>query len=281
MIVLYLIFALSVWIFSSALKVDKLLSYALMLSPFFIYFSILVNGTEILSVSFLLITLGLLYKKSPLAGLFLGLAALSKYPNLIFLPLLLFSGNRKKIVTAFLLLVLVTIPWLAFNYTFYGNPLYAYLSSVSLNVTSNNPISIPIVPFLMGLVLPMLFFFVGLAHMKSKNIKEIPIKLKSALKGNRFTKISVAFSCLAILGYFVITLHTDYFGQIRYAYLIYTSASLFVLIILQKEIRGAPKLLRNIAIISFLILVLSFASFYNTMSRKYLGTVNVNSNTSP
>lgn len=278
-IVLYLIFIISIWLFSRSLKFDKLLSYCLILSPFFIYFSLLTNGTEILSVSFLLITLGLLYKKSPLSGLFLGLAALSKYPNLIFLPLLLFAGDKKKIFLAYSIFALVTIPWLAFNYIFYGNPLYAYLSSISLNVTTGNSISIPIIPFLIGILIPILFLIFGLSN-KFKNIRTLPKELKNTLKNNEFTKISILFSGLAVLGYLVITQHTDYFGQIRYSYLIYTSASLFTLIVLQKEIKSIPKILNYLVILAFLILIICFVSFYHTTTTTYLGQINVNSNTS-
>jgi len=277
---LYVIFIISIFVFSNALKFDKILLYSVMLSPFFIYFSLLANGTELLSVSFLLMMLGSLYKKSPLSGVFLGLAALSKYPNLVFLPLLLFMENNKKTVVAYLLFILITIPWLIFNYVFYGNPIYAYTSSISFNITTSNPISIPVVPFLIGLSIPTAFLLLGLLHKKYINIKDIKDELKSTLTHNYFTKISIAFSTLAIIGYVIITLHTDYFGQIRYSYLIYLSSSLFVLIILQKEIKRTPKLLRNITILSFLILLFSFAGFYIITNETYLGSVNLNHNNS-
>jgi hypothetical protein len=183
--------------------------------------------------------------------------------------------------------ILVTIPWLAFNYVFYGNPLYAYVSSISLNVTTSNPISITIIPFLMGVAIPTAFLLIGLLMRcgiwdatSFENIRAVKNELKSALRDNEFTKISVVFSGLAVLGYVIITLHTDYFGKIRYSYLIYTSASLFALIILQKEIKAAPKLLRNIVIFSFMILLLSFATFYIITTTTYLGKVNVASNDS-
>ncbi len=278
-IILYFIFVISIWFFSKALKFDKLLSYCLILSPFFIYFSLLANSAEVLSVSFLLITLGFLYKKSPISGLFLGLAALSKYPNLIFLPLLLFAGNRKKIVAAYSLFILITIPWFAFNYIYYGNPLYAYLGSVSLNVTTSGPISIPVFPFLIGLFVPLVYLLIGLRDKFKGNLKLFQNEVKTRLMESEFTKIAILFSCLAILGYFIIALHTDYFGQIRYSYLIYTSATLFALIILQKEIKKNPKILKDIVIAAFLLLVISFIVFY-LEAVPYLSKVNVNSNSS-
>lgn len=278
MIALYIIFILSIWFFSRALKFDKILTYCIMLSPFFIYFSLLVNSTEILSVSFLLITLGFLYKKNPLAGLFLGLAALSKDPNLIFLPLLLFSGNKKRIVAAYSLFVLITVPWLAFNYMIYGNPFYAYLGSVSLNITTSNSISIPIIPFLVGLFVPVMYLILGLRK-KFGNLKSLQSELKTILKNSKFTKISILFSCLAVLAYFIIALHTDFLGQIRYAYLIYTSASLFALIILQNTIRNNTKVLKEIMIFAFLLLIVAFFAYYYEAAF-FMQTINVNSNIS-
>ena len=275
-IALCLIFAVSVWFFGRHLNADSALVYSIMFGPFFIYFSLLANGTEVLSVSFLLLMLGLLYRKSPLSGIFMGLAGLSKFPNLIFLPLLLFLGDRKKIAVSYLLFAIVTIPFLVFNYAFYGNPFEAYAGSVSLNIGASGPIQVPLIPFLVGIAFPALMICFGLAHLKPAEVRKT---LVSALRSSGFTKMASAFSVLAVVAYFIITLHTDYLARIRYAYLVYASAALFALIVLQKISSMRPALARNSAIFAGVVLVLSFAGYYG-FGHGYLSTLNLNSNSS-
>lgn len=118
LIVLYILFAAAIWFFCKSLKFDSLMAYGLMLSPFFVYMSLMINGTEILSLSLLLIMIGFIYRKSRIAGIFMGLAGLAKYPTLVFLPLLLFLGDKRKIAVSYALFALVTLPWLVFNYIF-------------------------------------------------------------------------------------------------------------------------------------------------------------------
>ena len=277
LVVLCIILAVSIWSFGKSLNLDNILTYSLMLSPFFIYFSLLVNTTEILSVSFLLITLGLLYKKNPAAGIFLALAGLSKDPNLIFIPMLLLLGEKKKIFVAYSLFVLVTLPWLLFNYWFYGNPFYGYISDFTFNVASTTSLSIPIIPILIGIAIPVIYMLLGLSSSGIKKARQIVI---SSLKKSSFTAIAMAFSILAVIAYLIIAQNTDPFGKIRFAYLLYLPATLFALIVMQQEIKKMPKLRIYSVSLSAILLIGAFASFYYTETTTQLGSVNVNWNRS-
>jgi hypothetical protein len=278
LIVLYLLFALAIWFFCKSLKFDVLLGYGLMLSPFFVYLSLMVNGTEILSLSLLLIAIGFIFRKSSFAGIFIGAAGLAKYPILIFLPLLLFLGDKKKIAVSYLLFALTTLPWLAFNYIFYGNLLEAYIGSITLNVTNNPSFSIPIIPILLSFAIPAFVLAVGLLYVKAGG-RKLKGSIASALRESSFTRFALVFLVLALAAYVVMAKSSGFFDQVRYAYCLYGAGAFFALIILQHEIRSVKNLGKVVALTAIVILSISPVTYY-AITRDYSSAGNVNSRNS-
>jgi hypothetical protein len=279
LIVLFIIFVLALWYFGKSLDFDSLLLYGIMLNPFFLYLSFVFNGTEILSLSFMLIAIGLIYRKKPTAGLFMGLAGLSKYPTLIFLPMLFFLKDRKKIITSFIFLILITMPWLVFNYIFYGNPFESYIADFTFNVVQTNnflaaiPISIPIIPILVSIGVPILFLVVGLLFSGKKDIKKIVV---DALKGKEFAKMSSVFLVLAFVGYLVVSLHTYILSQLRYSYFLCATSVFFTLIILQHLSKNDNRIKGKFIVTSIIILAISITGYYYIINHTYFAVYNIN-----
>jgi len=105
---------------SEALKFDPTLFYLLSLNPYVLVMGLL-NGTELLSFVFLELFLWALLKDRSSSGIFLGLACLSRYSMLCFLPLILFHRNLKKIIKSLFFFSLSLSPWLAYNFYKFGN----------------------------------------------------------------------------------------------------------------------------------------------------------------
>lgn len=155
--------------FAEKYKMNKLFFYSLSLSPT-ILLGGLFAGTELLSLSVLM--LGFVYLNQ--IGLFLSLAFLTRYTNIIFLPLALFLKDWKKILkNAIIFLIPLTI-WLLYNYITSGSPFTSLINSYALNVKYR---SYYIMPFnfidliLVGNYL-WIFFILGF-YKRIKNFKKI------------------------------------------------------------------------------------------------------------
>ncbi|MBW6451320.1 MAG: hypothetical protein K0B02_01140 [DPANN group archaeon] len=117
--------------FAEKWNLDKNLFYPLSMSFFVLFFGAS-NGTEILSVSFLLLFFA--YIETILAGGFIALAFLSRYTVITLVPFLLLQRNIKKIFLSSLLFLLILSPWFLYNFYMTGNPLMSVIDSYSLNV---------------------------------------------------------------------------------------------------------------------------------------------------
>ena len=265
LIVLFAIFLLSIRFLARSLEVDMLLIYGLMLNPYFIYLSFTIDSTDILSVSMIMVAIALLYKKDPLCGLFFGIAGLSKYPALIFLPLILLLENRDKVLRSFSLFLLITLPWLIFNYVYFANPLASYLSSIDLTLANSNiPTSISAFPAIASLIMPAVFLVVGMLHFRPAQIKKL---LSSSFRSSFYAKILLLFIPLSVLCYLVLSLHSTGFDQTRFADFISLSGILIIIPILQKGSENAVHLTRDVAIASASIMIIAMAlnlsAYYN------------------
>lgn len=119
---------------SESLRIDPRLFYALMLNPFLLVNGLSV-GTELLSISLLqLVVSSVLARRGFDAGITAGLQSLVRYTNLIYLPLVLFTKNIRKILFALLAVALLFTPWLLYNMLATGSPLTSIANSYALNV---------------------------------------------------------------------------------------------------------------------------------------------------
>ena len=119
------------------------LAKSLNLNPFYFYlfsantfvlFNGLIEGSELLALVLLELFIAYLIEDKPYSTIFLSLACLTRYPFVIFFPLLLFhKGIKNKIISA-LLFVVPFIPWFIYNKIHYGNILYSITDSFALNI---------------------------------------------------------------------------------------------------------------------------------------------------
>ncbi len=124
---------------SKVLNLDPLVFYALTLTPFMVNMSF-IGGTELLSFALLELCIASILAKDKkygpaLSGVFMGLSLLTRYTNLIFLPILLFNKNLKKMAASGIALLLTLSPWLIYNFVKTGNALTSLASSFLINIT--------------------------------------------------------------------------------------------------------------------------------------------------
>lgn len=232
LVIVYALFAASVLIAARKLKLDYTISLALFLSPYFIFMSLFLNSEEILSVIFMLIALGFLYKKHPIAGVFIGLAGLGKETALIFLPMLMFLGGRKNILVGIALFAAITAPWLLFNSYFFGSPIASYMAAVNINVLNGAPLSLPLVPFLGAIAYPLGILALGLGLLGAKRTRAA---ISSFMKKDKdLARLLLVFLVLSIIASTAISLRKGPSDQFRYGYLITTAVCLFSAAILSR-----------------------------------------------
>ncbi|MEM0106627.1 MAG: hypothetical protein QXS03_00155 [Candidatus Micrarchaeaceae archaeon] len=281
----YLIFLLILLLIASLVAakkfdLDPLMLYSIFMSPFVIGTTILYNGGPILGLCLGIITVAFAVKKSYKAGIFLGLSGLAKYDSLIISPLLFLLGDKEKTLKAIILSIIVTIPWLLFNFFLFGNPLQSYL--VSLNEIQPQGIGIIGLFSLLSKILwyPLILFiiatmiFVYLSHESLFSIKQINKKI---LKDQR-SLIIISFLLLAFAGFlFVYNKAQD---RLQLGYLLYAGMALVAAVTLNSKKVTSIKLkigklhYQSGQIIPYLIFIFSLILLLNL----YAGWSHINFN---
>ena len=230
---------------SKSMGIDYLLLGSLVALPYLVIFPFMVNSEEMLSLSLMMLSLALLRKGRWQSGLVMGLACLSKYTALIFFPILILAGDRKKIAYSYIALFLVTMPWLLFNYAAFGNPFFSYLSSirVSLESTMSSSFSAAALASIMaGFVPAVLALAVIYSKYAKKRISGIKKNIRNAFKwnGNKDFLLIFLFLMLAALEFLILGIHESAFDQSRYGYFLFFSSALIFAYLISARIRTAP-----------------------------------------
>ncbi len=177
---IYIIFS-SLLFFLSSLTLAR--SLRLQVFPFFL-FSInafvllfaLREGTELLALALLEFALAFLIQNKNYAGFFLGLVCLTRYPFVVFFPLLLFHKSWKTRLLSALGFVIAFIPWFWYNKVHYGNIFYSIADSYALNVLYRDyvPHAFHWSSFLFAgnILLPLFFWGIFLVLYKQKFSRE-------------------------------------------------------------------------------------------------------------
>ncbi|MEM0087060.1 MAG: glycosyltransferase family 87 protein [Candidatus Micrarchaeaceae archaeon] len=224
-----LVYLLLIWAstyLADALGMNRLVTYAAFLSPYLLYFGFIVNGTEALSAALLLFGLGLISKRSSYAGILFGLAALAKYPAMIFFPLLFLLRKPKKIFYAFLLEAIVILPWLLFNYDVFGNPLASYMNAFDIALIT------PFEPLYLGTILSVFWYPALLCTIAILLFYMLRFRLKPRMREKIFIpksmagEIVIGFLVISIVEFMLVGWHYDVFSQSRFGYLSYFGVSL-------------------------------------------------------
>jgi len=146
--------------FSRIYDLNPLYLYVLVMSPYAVFYGAL-EGTELLFLSFLTLMLAEIHR--PRAGAWFGMAFLTRYTGALFVLLILFQKNMKKIVKTLFISGLIVLPWLIFNYIVLGHPFASMADSYALDVVERG-LTTPFKPqdlFLMtGLGIPFALLYV-------------------------------------------------------------------------------------------------------------------------
>ncbi|MDY6770996.1 MAG: hypothetical protein SV186_03510 [Candidatus Nanohaloarchaea archaeon] len=169
-------------------EIDLTKLYLLLLSPFIILHGTL-NGTEMLGLAFAMLFIADLSR--PRAGLWLGLAFLTRYTYVFLLPLVLFQRWPKKIVATYLISAVPVAAWFGHNWLVLGDPFASIANSVALNVRLRH-ISNPFNPVHIVLITGLSGLFIAAALVRRKASWKQP---------NATTTAMIAFAGLTILSY--------------------------------------------------------------------------------
>ena len=257
LILMVLLLLMATIYLSESIGTDYLILGSLVVLPYLVIFPFMVNSEEMLSLSLMMISLALLRKGRWQSGLVMGLACLSKYTALIFFPILIFAGDRKKIAYSYIALSLVTAPWLLFNYAAFGNPFFSYLSSirVSLESTMSSSFSAAaLASIVAGFVPAILVLVVIYSKPLKKGISGIKKNIVHAFKwnGNRNFLLIFVFLMLAALEFLILGIHESAFDQSRYGYFLFFSLALVLAYLISTRIQTVPTAYLKPAIYSLL-----------------------------
>ena len=221
------------------LDVDPLMLSSIIAGPFMISYTILYNGNEILASSFVLLTIGFIMAKKGRAGAFAALMALSKYASMFLLPLVLFLRKRNEIIKAATLFIIITLPWLVFNYLAFGSPIESY----TLQLIEIQPQSNTLMMFFSTLFsiigYPLIILIVGAAAVlylqglrKRGNAKALTMKMKNIIK-SRQAWLLASFFLLAFVEFAFVYNKTQ--GPIRLGYMLYLSLSIAAVLVISSS----------------------------------------------
>ncbi len=235
----------------------RLLFYFFSLGAFTLQYSIS-SGTELLGLALLELFITSIIK-GKVSGYYLGLAFLSRYSVLIFLPLMILNKNIKKIILNFLTFFGTIFPWLLFNYIHWGNPFTSIIDSYVNNILfrqylyqSFNPLQILTIS---NLFLP--FILIGLII----GLFSILIKRQNWFEENKIIFLFLFLTSLILYDYKNIPLK-----QIRYLFnltLPFAFFSTYGVLFLTKINKLPKKIIKISLIILFIVNYFSILSVVN------------------
>ena len=199
---------------AESLKLNKNIFYLLSLNSY-VFLTGLINGTELLSLSFLELFIAYLIKNKN-SGIFLGLSSLSRYTCISFFPLLLFHRNIKSIIKNFILFVIPFLPWFLYNYIKFGNMFMGIADSYANNIYFRNYIHQSInymhLIYVVNFLLP--FFLFGLIITLFKIFKSLKdnnfiYNWKKFIEKNIADILMILILIFSLYGYFKIPIKSS------------------------------------------------------------------------
>ncbi|MFH0970825.1 MAG: hypothetical protein V1776_05195 [Candidatus Diapherotrites archaeon] len=186
-----LYFIAVVWLYYHFSKKEKINSISFSLFAF-LFPTILIHsngGGDIFALAFLI--LSFLVPRPWMGGALFGLATLSRYNYLFFLPIL-FYHYRKSIVSFSISSIIVWVPWLWYNYSLTGNAFFSVDESFYLNVIQKGVFTIPDISVLFPLSVYFIILMTQHAHFQKEwkwtaiGIISFIMVLFSGIKESRF-----------------------------------------------------------------------------------------------
>ncbi|MDE1860684.1 MAG: hypothetical protein KGH72_03105 [Candidatus Micrarchaeota archaeon] len=257
--ILVLLVCIGVVYASRRLKIDPIVLASLLLSVYLVKYTMLFNSSESLSIGILLFAIALLVRDSPYFGLVIGLAGIAKYNNFVFIPMILLLSTRVKKAQAALLLAVPIVPWLAYNFLLFQNPLHSLIGNIAETAANNVNLAADSVQSIIGVVpypyelvevlaypLAALIIFAALMASLGKTRTDPARLYKAMAKDRRYLVISV-FLVIAVAGFIVTIGHID--GPVRELYAVYLGLSVLLCLVLADNINRLkiPHIMRSAA----------------------------------
>lgn len=275
--VLLLMMAISIFFVSKKMELNPLILAGLIFSYFVVRWTVLYNSEELLSISFLFLFIGLITEKDKLSGIGAAFAGLAKFTNLILLPMLLLLSDKKKIIFALTLFAIITLPFIAYMYLFYGYSLISYQTAFIRNIPTT-PVNsgYGFVSLVQILAYPALILIIVMT-LGLLNIERS--KLFASINPRLSQKYAIAYSFmfLSIIGFIVEYPHVGV--PMRFGYMPYASIALFTALVISSI--GDMKVFKEynlnfisqfgLPLISFLILLTLYLQVSSTNYSAWLG----------
>jgi hypothetical protein len=209
-IVVSVLFCISVVLLSKQLNFNAELFYLILVTPFVLHFG-LINGTELLSVTLLLLGIYFIIKNNWISGLFIGLSALTRYTGIVFGVILLFHKGINKKIKAIILFCITFVPWFIYNRLKFGNFFTSIADQYHQNIVSRQDmIQIPkLIHFINIQSLLFIFTIIGILYISYKIIKKIK---------DKYPDIRISIIMFIILGYTTYSYFTTPFKEARYLF---------------------------------------------------------------
>jgi len=274
-----ILFCIGSLLLAGLLNFNKEIFYLLLLTPIVLFYGLL-NGTELLFLTFLIFGIYFILKNNWASGLFLGFAALTRYAGIVFGVLLLFNKGICNKIKAILIFIVTFIPWGIYNYVQYGNFFTSIADQYFQNVISRIGIeqTPKLIHFIYNQSLLLVLTVIGLCFV-------IYSIFKSKQKINKLINLKVSIMMLFILFCTIYSYFSIPFKDARYLFAIalpigyFTYIGLIIFITWLRNKHKQPKYIRLSDlkklywVLIILLLVLSFGILYtNYSSDKYLNT---------
>ncbi len=207
-------FCIGVVLLSKTLNFNKELFYLLLLTPMVLFYGLL-NGTELLSLTFLIFGIYFILKNNWIAGLFLGLSALTRYAGIVFGVLLLFHRGVGNKIKSILLFLITFCPWLIYNRIKFGNFFTSIADQYFQNITSRVGLeqAPQLIHFIYNQSILFLLMIVGLCF-----VGYAIIKYKSKI--NKLINLRISIIMFIILLYTIYSYFSIPFKDARYLFVI-------------------------------------------------------------
>jgi len=260
---------------SQALNIDPKIFYLMSISPYVLSYG-LINGSELLSVIFIEFFIYYLIKDRSYSGVFLGLAFLTRYNLIVFLPLLLLSFKFKKILTNMLSFFIIVLPWLIYNFIKYGNFLTSIADAYALNVKFRyyfNAFDFMNVLYVILFMMPFLLIGLIILILKTKKHVVDPNIIKRILSEKNANLVILLLTVLIIYQYYMTPLK-----DVRYIFPLMIPVAYFSaigLVHIQRKIGFHKQILVVFITLNILFIIIFGFKFHNTKEDKYEKVIDI------
>jgi hypothetical protein len=248
---------------AKTLGFDERIFYFFLLTPFTLLLS-MINGSELLSLAVFELFIVFILEKKPYAGLMLGLAFLTRYNLVVFLPLL-FIGNVKNVAKNVIAFAIPILAWMYFNLITTGNMFTAFSDTYAIIFKFRDAFQ-PVNWFHIAYVLLFLTpLFVAGIYFSARRIR-------LSIRSFASNKIPLLFIFILLMSLYQYVVNPT--KDIRYIFLVVLPVAYFSVLAFPKRKKIRILILKILAILTiiFVAALLSTPGYYDP-KEKYFDAV--------